>query len=408
MSNLFIYNGQEWVNIASNGKDGSPDTPEQIADKLNTLEGKVDKKVIKGLSDLETRIETIANRPQFVSGGGITGVSKIVAGSGVTISPANGQGDVTINSTGGGGSLTVTETDASPSVSSVSTIQFPNGSVVDNGGGNVTVFPTAMRTLVRNSTGSIIYRGMIVYMSGSTGNRPNISKAQANSEATSSRTFGVVIDDIANNADGYVLNVGALENLDTRTVATNPFTSVTLADGDTVYLDPSTAGYITNVKPVAPNHIVYIGKVVRTSPTLGYIVYQIQNGYELDEIHDVLLTTPTNGQVLTYESASGLWKNQTPSGGGGSLTKGIAEVDFGAITTQSDIATVSVADASVTTTSYPSVTMYALATTDHDPDDYMVEGLIPYVTNVQNGVGFDVSVRAPNMTFGKYRVTYQF
>lgn len=96
------------------------------------------------------------------------------------------------------------------------------------------------------------------------------------------------------------------------------------------------------------------------------------------------------------------------SGGGGSLTKGIVEVDFGAITTESDIATVSVADATVTATSYPSVSLYAVATTDHDPDDYMAEGLVPYVTNVQAGVGFDVSVRAPSLSWGKYMCTYQF
>lgn len=113
----------------------------------------------------------------------------------------------------------------------------------------------------------------------------------------------------------------------------------------------------------------------------------------------------TNMTITTNPGTNELTFNAT---GGGSLTKGIAEVDFGAITTESDIATVSVADATVTSTSYPSVSMYALATTDHDPDDYMAEGLIPYVTNVQNGVGFDISVRAPSLTWGKYKCTYQF
>jgi len=54
------------------------------------------------------------------------------------------------------------------------------------------------------------------------------------------------------------------------------------------------------------------------------------------------------------------------------------------------------------------VSLYAVATADHDPDDYMAEGLIPYVTNVQAGVGFDVSVRAPSLSWGKYMCTYQF
>jgi len=115
----------------------------------------------------------------------------------------------------------------------------------------------------------------------------------------------------------------------------------------------------------------------------------------------------TTGQVLTKQ-ADGTFAFEDPSGAGGSVTKGVAEVDFGANTTQSDIATVSVADTSVTSTSYPSVSIYAIATTDHDPDDYMAEGLVPYVTNVSNGVGFDISVRAPNLTWGKYKVTYQF
>lgn len=115
----------------------------------------------------------------------------------------------------------------------------------------------------------------------------------------------------------------------------------------------------------------------------------------------------TTGQVLTKQ-ADGTFAFEDPSGAGGSVTKGVAEVDFGANTTQSDIATVSVADTSVTSTSYPSVSIYAIATTDHDPDDYMAEGLVPYVTNVSNGVGFDISVHAPNLTWGKYKVTYQF
>ena len=184
-----------------------------------------------------------------------------------------------------------------------STYDVDNTGVVDNA--------EAISIIGRNSTGATLYRGTIVYISGSTGNRPNFAKAQANAEATSAGTFGVVRDDIANNADGFVTTLGYLDNLDTRTVATHPFTDVTLADGDTVYLHPTVAGYITNVKPSAPNHIVYVGKVTRTSPTNGTIVYRIQNGYELDEIHDVAISSKANNDLLTYESASGLWKNKT-------------------------------------------------------------------------------------------------
>ena len=72
---------------------------------------------------------------------------------------------------------------------------------------------------------------------------------------------------------------------------------------------------------------MYVGKVVRTHPTIGTIVYRIQNGYEIDELHDVAITSPTNGQILQYDSATSLWKNVTPSSGG--LTVGTTAITSG-------------------------------------------------------------------------------
>jgi hypothetical protein len=174
----------------------------------------------------------------------------------------------------------------------------------------------------RNQSGSNMYRGQVVYMNGSTGNKPTILLAQANSEMTSARTFGVLKNNIANNAFGDVVTIGSITNLDTRTSATHPFTIDTLSDGQTIYLSPTNAGYITNVKPYAPNHLVYIGKVVRTSPTNGYIEYQIQNGYELDELHDVKITGATYGDLLSYSAYNGsnVWVNSKTLNGSYTIT----------------------------------------------------------------------------------------
>jgi hypothetical protein len=202
-------------------------------------------------------------------------------------------------------------------------LNVPTGTTADyiDGTGGLQVFPTLtsadkMVTVGRNSTGSTLYAGTIIYISGSTGNRPNYVKAQANSEATSAGTFGVIQADIPNNSDGNAVTIGTLSNLDTRSVATHPFTTDTLVDGDTIYLSPTTAGYVTRVKPSAPNHLVYIGKVVRTSPTNGTIVYRIQNGYELDEIHDVAISSVANNDIIQYDSATSLWKNRSLSTAG--------------------------------------------------------------------------------------------
>ena len=183
------------------------------------------------------------------------------------------------------------------------TYDVDNNGIVDN--------TEAISIIGRNSTGVTLYKGTIVYILGSTGNRANFVKAQANSEGASAGTFGVIRSDISNNSDGYVTVLGHLDNLDTRSIATNPFTSDTLVDGDNVYLSPTTAGYITNVKPSAPNHLVYIGTVVRTSPTLGTIVYRIQNGFELQELHNVAINGVSNNQLLSYDSATSLWKNKS-------------------------------------------------------------------------------------------------
>jgi len=183
------------------------------------------------------------------------------------------------------------------------TYDVDNSGVVDNA--------EAISIIGRNSTGATLYTGTIVYILGSTGNRPNFVKAQANSEAASAGTFGVVKNNISNNADGYVTVLGHLDNLDTRAGATHPFTSDTLADGDVIYLSPTTAGYITNVKPSAPNHLVYLGNVVRTSPTNGTIVYRIQNGFELHELANVAINGVSNNQLLSYESSTSLWKNKS-------------------------------------------------------------------------------------------------
>jgi len=172
---------------------------------------------------------------------------------------------------------------------------------VDNDG----VVDSAERTeiIVRNSTGTTLTKGTVVYLSGATGNRPNALRAQADTEATSSKTIGIVVANINNNSDGYVATNGTLHDLDTSA----------FADGVAVWLSATTAGGITSTVPAEPNHAVFIGWIARSHPTAGRIVLHIQNGYELDEIHGVLLTSEANNDLLVYESSTNLWKNKTIS-----------------------------------------------------------------------------------------------
>jgi len=190
-------------------------------------------------------------------------------------------------------------------------IGYMKTSVYDTDNDGIVDDAEKITIIARNSTGSTIHKGKIVYLQGSTGNRPNIVLAQANSEAASSKTFGVVVEDIADNADGQVAAIGTLHDLDTRSNAAHPFTTDTLLDGDKIWLSATNPGYVTKTPPTQPNHTVFIGFVARTTPSFGRIIYNIQNGFELNELHNVLIASEANKDILNYDSTTGLWKNST-------------------------------------------------------------------------------------------------
>ena len=110
-------------------------------------------------------------------------------------------------------------------------------------------------------------------------------------------------DDITDMNNGFVVVIGKLTDLNTNG----------LGNGTQLYLSPTTAGTYTVTKPIAPEHLVYVGVVVRDHPTQGVIEVKIQNGYELDEIHDVnpnlSVTTPIDADsLLIQDSAVSIWK----------------------------------------------------------------------------------------------------
>ena len=158
-----------------------------------------------------------------------------------------------------------------------------------------------LEVYVRNQTGSTIPIGSIVYINGATGNRPTVTLAQANNDVNSAQTIGFTKTAIANNGFGFVIVRGELENLNTNS----------LTEGVQLYLSPTTAGAYTITKPSAPQHLVYVGIVIRAHPTQGVILVSVQNGYELNELHDVALASEANLDLLTYESSTDLWKNKS-------------------------------------------------------------------------------------------------
>ncbi|MFO0089982.1 MAG: hypothetical protein ACK518_04200 [bacterium] len=145
-----------------------------------------------------------------------------------------------------------------------------------------------------------INKGQAVYVSSANGTNIIVSKASNATEATSSKTLGLLEATGATNATVNVVTNGFLAGLNTN--------SATIGDAVWLGTDGNLIYGLSN-KPVAPAHLVYIGVVTRVSATVGEILIKIQNGFELDELHDVLITSKTNEDFLQYETSSGLWKN---------------------------------------------------------------------------------------------------
>lgn len=149
---------------------------------------------------------------------------------------------------------------------------------------------------VSNQTGNIINKGTVVFLSGSQGNRPTIATASYINPELSDRTIGVVSTNISDNQIGYVVTTGYVKGIDTSMYQ----------EGVLLYL--SASGQYTDIKPIAPLHSVRIGNIIRSHATQGTIYINVDNGYQLEELHNVFTSSLSPGDLLQY-SASGVWTN---------------------------------------------------------------------------------------------------
>lgn len=160
---------------------------------------------------------------------------------------------------------------------------------------------TIVMAKVHNDAGVILTNGKVVSFStsGTNSNAPSVRLANNKADSTSANTLGFVSGTIAVNDTGWVILSGHIEKLNTSA----------FSNGDIIYLD-SISGQWTKSKPKAPYHMVYLGVIVKSNAGNGSIFVKCQNGYELDEIHDVQINSPTNNQILVYSDTQKLWKNR--------------------------------------------------------------------------------------------------
>jgi hypothetical protein len=160
-------------------------------------------------------------------------------------------------------------------------------------------YTSTVKHLVK--AGVDLTKGQAVYVTGSTGNSGTnmiVGKASNDAEATSSKTMGLVEASASTNGQVYVITEGLLAGLNTNGASA----------GDPVWL--GTNGnliYGLTNKPKAPAHLVFIGIVTRAQQNNGEIFIRPQNGFELNELHDLVLNGLSVGDVVQWDGTK--WIN---------------------------------------------------------------------------------------------------
>lgn len=166
----------------------------------------------------------------------------------------------------------------------------------------IAAYTSTVKHLVKSDYGGTINKGQAVYVTGSTGQAGTnmlVNRASNNIEMTSSKTMGLLETSLSKNGIGYVVTEGLLAGLDTSSAG---------QAGDPVWLgvDGNLIYGLTN-KPVAPAHLVFIGIVTRKQQNNGEIFVKVQNGFELEELHNLVLNGKAEGDMIKWDGTK--WIN---------------------------------------------------------------------------------------------------
>lgn len=118
--------------------------------------------------------------------------------------------------------------------------------------------------VVRNTTGSTLNRGQIVYVTSQTGVVPDVALALSDS-ATTMPSIGILAEDVVDNGFAKCIAVGLLDGIDTSAWSVN----------DLLYVSESTAGGLTNTRPAHPNLNQQVARVLVSDVGNGSIAVNV-------------------------------------------------------------------------------------------------------------------------------------
>ena len=252
----------------------------KTGDLLDPSGNKYVTSTVSGGGSVSTSSAITANNFPFwtSTSGGLSGTSTLTTSGGVltqtgalAITSNASATALGLTGTGGAGFLTFIGQSSSPTSPPAGTallhattnkgytrIEQDNEATVNTVLGRDSVF------IAKNTSGVTLSPGQAVYVNGSTGNVPNVAKAQANS-TTTLPVAGVVMNTIANNAFGQIMMQGIISDIDTSAFTT----------GDQVYVSPTASGTLTNVRPTQPNLVAKVGIVMVSGVGNGSLFAQV-------------------------------------------------------------------------------------------------------------------------------------
>lgn len=179
---------------------------------------------------------------------------------------------------------------------------------VPEGSGGTSYPENLFLTVVNKSADNLLASGYkVMKVITAQGQRLAVDYALADSDSNSADTIGVVFENINKNQSGKLTVIGEVTGINT----TGSLQGETWVDGDALFLSATTPGAITKVKPTAPDHGVRLGYVVYAHANQGKIYVKIDNGYEINELHDCYLPTPTNNDGIFWSSGATRYENKS-------------------------------------------------------------------------------------------------
>jgi hypothetical protein len=235
------------------------------------------------------------------------------------------------------GLLRVRELDGSPDVLSVATINVPNGSLTDDGDGEITLTfgagngdATHVHIPVRNDEGATIPAGTPIYTRGEIGGSDRIRVGIADaSNPAKMPAIGIAETELTTTGDtkdGFAILTGVYN--------TNISGFTGLSEGDILYVSNSGGG-LSQTKPTGTYLIQNVGIVLKTNGTIlqGFQVSCIGRTNDVPNLPDgkffigsltntteseygLPTTAPNNGETLVYNDVTDAFEAGYPTSSG--------------------------------------------------------------------------------------------